>query len=83
MEDIQYSRSCALIKIKTYHLYNESLGTEGQKEIKIENYLRTWFQHICLHAIGNIIIVDDAKVTETDVEINFLIEEDRTGQRSN
>ena len=63
-------------------------GPDGQKEIesavicslgsnKINSEI---LKNMCLHAVGHIVIVDDRKVTESDVGINFLVEEDCIGQ---
>jgi amyloid beta precursor protein binding protein 1 len=63
-------------------------GPDGQKEIESavicalgSNEINSEIlKNMCLHAIGHIVIVDDAKVTEADVGINFLVEEDCIGQ---
>ena len=63
-------------------------GPDGQKEIESavicslgSNEINSEIlKNMCLHAVGHIIIVDDAKVTEADVGVNFLVEEDCIGQ---
>ena len=63
-------------------------GVDGQKEI--ENAVicalgsdvvnSEILKNMVLHAVGHVIIVDDAKVTEKDIGVNFLVQEDCIGQ---
>ena len=64
-------------------------GVEGQKEIQNSiifclgsDVIATEFlKNLVLHAVGNIVIVDDAIVTEFDVGINFFVENSFIGQK--
>ena len=63
-------------------------GVNGQKEI--ENAIicalgtdvvnSELLKNMVLHAVGHVIVVDDAKVSERDIGVNFLVEADCIGQ---
>ena len=63
-------------------------GVDGQKEIESAIVCALGsdvvnseiLKNMVLHAVGHVIIVDDAKVSEKDIGINFLVQEDCIGQ---